>query len=59
MKWVDCQRYCIGQCPCPDPPWLWKCNRVPPTPKKRDPQKVLKGAYLRSLPYDIWNGDLL
>ncbi len=34
-------------------------NQVPPTPKKRDPQKVLKGAYLRSLPYDIWNGDLL
>lgn len=44
--WEPCSKYCQGLCPCPDPPWLWKCNHIPKF-KVVDPQmrwrKPLRG----------------
>ena len=56
--WTDCSRYCQGVCPCPDPPWLWQCNKEPEEVKVRDPQRIWTPGYLRTLPFSIWNGDV-
>ena len=56
--WTDCSRYCQGVCPCPDPPWLWQCNKEPEEVQARDPQRVWTPGYLRTLPFSIWNGDV-
>ena len=38
MTWTDCSKWCQGVCPCPNPPWLWKCNQVIDESKQVDPQ---------------------
>ncbi len=67
MSWTDCQRYCIGLCPCPEPPWLWNCNNTSNLLKSesRDPQikfcRLLHlNSYWRSLQErGIWSGEYL
>lgn len=39
--WQDCSRYCQGLCPCPLPPWLWKCNEDNPTITENPQRKFL------------------
>ncbi len=55
----ECGPGCISQCPCPEPKWLWNCYRKVEPPESRDPQRKFTVAYLRTLPYEIWNGDLV
>lgn len=38
MTWTDCGKFCQGVCPCPDPPWLWKCNLEETQPIRVDAQ---------------------
>ncbi len=35
-----CGPTCQGICPCPDPPWKWKCNQIPKSPKQVDSQMI-------------------
>ncbi len=52
MTWTDCSRYCQGVCPCPDPPWLWKCNQRDQQLRKRDPQKRWISAMIK-----VWSAE--
>ncbi len=43
----ECGPGCIGQCPCPEPRWLWNCFRKVQPPKVRDPQKRWTSAMIK------------
>ena len=47
MSFKPCQRYCNGLCPCPDPPWEWRCKQIPVEIPKRNPQKRWISAMIK------------